>query len=129
MRRNTLITNSILSFAKASFFMMFFLFAVTNECIAQVNDELHHQNRDEIKMKQLRTKWDDAQGTFQIQIVNSRKNPQVDVSVIEDIIKSRKKDEIVYLPLMEEVRIMILPYSQIQSSEFKKIELYKYVSE
>lgn len=96
---------------------------------AQINQELHNDKRDEAKMKKLREKWDEAQGTFQIQIVNSRKNPQVDVAIIDNILKVRKKEEIIYIPLMEDVRIMVLPLSKIQSSDFKKIELYKYVSE
>ena len=79
--------------------------------------------------KKLNRQWNSALGTFQIQIVNSRINPVVEVFIIEKIEEARKDNEVVYIPLMDKVRIMILPRNQISEPNFEKIEVYKYVSE
>ncbi len=128
--KNTLNTEIEVSrLFKITLVLLFIFIAASGVSKAQLNQGLHDQNRDEIKMKDLREKWDKAQGTFQIQIVNSRINPQVDVAVIEEIEKLRKQEEIVYLPFRDDVRIMILPITMMQSAEFKKLETYKYITE
>ncbi|MEY3236474.1 MAG: hypothetical protein RI883_575 [Bacteroidota bacterium] len=76
----------------------------------------------------LRQKWENAAGTFQFQIINSREFPQVHVSIIEEIEKNRDEKDIVYIPYKENIRIKILPKSMISGS-FEKLELFIRVSE
>lgn len=76
----------------------------------------------------LRQKWDNALGTFQIQIINSRLSPQIHVSIIEEIEKNRMEDKISYIPYKDNIRIMILPKSMIKG-DFTKLELFAYISQ
>ncbi len=84
---------------------------------------------DAFKMKNLRDRWNLALGTFQIQIVNTRINPQIDVSVIEQIEQARKEEQINYIPLGDNIRVMILPKSEINKADYKKLDPYKYIAE
>jgi hypothetical protein len=77
----------------------------------------------------LNQRWNNALGTFQIQVVNSRINPTVGVEIIEKIESERKETEIVYIPLRENVRIMVLPNREILNADFKKIPYFQYVQE
>jgi hypothetical protein len=99
--------------------------------LAQTSEVKNSQNteQDEARMAELREKWNNALGTFQIQIVNSRVMPMVDISIIEKIESSRKLDEVVYIPIMENVRIMVLPLNLIRASNFVSLELFTYISE
>lgn len=76
----------------------------------------------------LRKMWDDALGTFQFQIINSRISPKVDISIIRTIENNRHDTEVVYIPYAENIKIKILPKSLI-SGEFQKLELFAYVAE
>jgi hypothetical protein len=96
---------------------------------AQLNSGVNGQNSDELQAKLIREKWNREVGTFQVQVVNSRVKPQVNAVLVEEILAKRKKDEIVYIPLMENVRIMVLSESQIKSPDFKPLELFNYIQE
>ncbi len=96
---------------------------------AQLNSGIYGQNSDELQAKLIREKWNREVGTFQVQVVNSRVKPQVNAVLVEEILAKRKKDEIVYIPLMENVRIMVLSESHIKSPDFKPLELFKYIQE
>lgn len=109
----------VIVFILSSFFM----------ATAQLNSGVNGQNSDGDKAELIREKWNKELGTFQVQIVNSRIRPQVQAAIVEEILAKRKSDEIVYIPLMENVRIMVLPDSQIQSPDFKALELFKYIQE
>jgi hypothetical protein len=77
----------------------------------------------------LNKKWNAALGTFQIQVVNSRINPQISVEIIEKIEAARSEDEVVYIPVRAQIRIMVLPKKQILKKDFVKISHFEYVSE
>jgi hypothetical protein len=96
---------------------------------AQLNSGVNVQSNDELQAKAVREKWNKEVGTFQVQVVNSRVKPQVNAAIVEEILAKRKKDEIVYIPLTENVRIMVLSESHIQSPDFKALELFKYIQE
>ena len=96
---------------------------------AQLNSSINGQNKEDLNSQLIREKWNKEVGTFQVQIVNSRIKPQVQASIIEKILALRTQTERVYLPLMENVRILILPEEEIKRSDFKALELFKYLQE
>ncbi len=77
--------------------------------------------------KELNDRWNNALGSFQFQITNSRLNPQVPISTIELIEKNRLEDKINYIDYRESIKIMILPKSELKK-EHQKLELFKYIS-
>lgn len=77
--------------------------------------------------EELSQRWNKALGSFQFQIINSRINPQVPISTITLIEANRLQDKVNYIDYKENMRIMILPKSQI-SKEYQKLELFKYIS-
>jgi hypothetical protein len=107
----------------------FFLCCIDNLKAQQQITPQPQSPEQEAYMKTIRERWNNALGTFQIQIVNSRISPQIDAVIIERIEAARKDEEVVYFPLRESVRVMVLPKSQISSVGFEKIETYKYVQE
>jgi len=96
---------------------------------AQLNSGIDGKNREDLNSQLIREKWNKEVGTFQVQIVNSRIKPQVQASIIDKILALRTQTERVYLPLMDNVRIMILPEEEIKRSDFKALELFKYLQE
>ena len=96
---------------------------------AQLNSGIDGENREDLNSQLIREKWNKEVGTFQVQIVNSRIKPQVQASIIDKILALRTQTERVYLPLMDNVRIMILPEEEIKRSDFKALELFKYLQE
>jgi PIN domain nuclease of toxin-antitoxin system len=70
-----------------------------------------------------------TEGTYQIQIINSRNKPNIPANIDELVIKNRQANEIKYLSLGTEVRLMILPLSTINSVNFKSIERFAYIRE
>ena len=103
------------------------IFVEVKSGFAQLNPPVSSQNWSEEQKKIVRDKWNAAQGTFQFQIVNSRVRPQIDVAIIEQILEKRQLSELFYLPYTENVRILILPQSELNSPDFKPLELFKYV--
>lgn len=75
----------------------------------------------------LKNRWEQALGTFQFQIINSRINPQIDINVIDEIEKSRDENKIIYIDYKENIKIMILPKSAI-AHRYEKLELFKHIS-
>jgi hypothetical protein len=73
-------------------------------------------------------KWNKSLGSFQFQIINSRINPSIDISIIDEIEKNRDKTKIVYINYVENIKIMILPESTIQQP-YQKLELIKYINQ
>ncbi len=112
------------------FFIGFCLFTLlSNEILAQIGVNNSRTQEEQLYYEKLNKKWKEAIGTFQIQVVNSRINPQVGVEIIEKVEEARKDDQIVYIPLREHVRIMILPKNEINNKDFKKIPHFQYISE
>lgn len=75
----------------------------------------------------LKNRWEQALGTFQFQIINSRINPQVDISIIDEIEKNRDENKIIYIDYNEDIKIMILPKYAI-AHRYEKLELFKHIS-
>lgn len=61
------------------------------------------------------------EGTYQVQVINSRQHPSIPYNLDEIILKNRDKKKIVYVQLGSQVRLEILPEEEITKATFKKI--------
>ena len=77
--------------------------------------------------KELNDRWNMALGSFQFQITNARLQPQVPISAIDMIEKNRLENKVNYIEYKENMRIMILPKSELKK-EYEKLDLFKYIS-
>jgi hypothetical protein len=110
-------------------FTVFLFVTFSTESKAQENVKSSRSPEEQKAFDALNKRWNDALGTFQIQVVNSRINPVVGVEIIERIESERKENEIVYIAIRENVRIMVLPKKEIQKANFVKISYFQYVQE
>lgn len=86
------------------------------------------ESKNTIEEKTLQENWKKAKGTFQFQVINSRLQPQIHISILETIQANRKLNEDVYLPYKDNIRIYIPSTKEIESVEFEKLELIKYIN-
>ena len=70
-----------------------------------------------------------AEGTFQIQVINSRSQPIIPANINELVTANRNATEIVYVQLGTDVRLKILPLSEINRPEFTRLEKVKHFTE
>lgn len=69
------------------------------------------------------------QGTYQIQVINSRNEPFIPANIEEIVKKNRKKDQIVYYKIADDVRVLILPEVTINSTDFKPLDQIAHIEE
>ena len=105
-------------------FSFFFLSSFSQNEVKQQQPNVQDSQKENEELSQ---KWNKALGSFQFQIINSRINPQVPISTITLIEANRLQDKVNYVDYKENMRIMILPKSQI-SKDYQKLELFKYIS-
>lgn len=70
-----------------------------------------------------------AEGTFQIQVINSRSQPLIPANINELVAANRQATEIVYVQLGTDVRLKILPLTEINRSGFVPLEKVKHITE
>jgi hypothetical protein len=70
-----------------------------------------------------------TEGTYQLQVINSRGNPYFPANLDEIVRANRKKDEPAYVWLGSNVRLKILPLSEIKASGFARPEKIVYINE
>lgn len=70
-----------------------------------------------------------VEGTYQIQVINTRDHPFIPSNIEEIVIKNRQQSIISYYKLSDYVRIEILPLDVIDSPNFEPITLIKYLQE
>jgi len=68
-------------------------------------------------------------GTYQIQVINSRSQPLMPVNLNKIVLENRDATKVKYVPLGSIVRLMILPLSEINKPDFKPLDQIGYVSE
>ncbi len=110
-------------------FALFSFLTFSTESIAQENVKPSRTPEEQKVFDALNKRWNDALGTFQIQVVNSRIKPVIGVEYIDKIEVQRKENETIYIPVREDVRIMVLPKKEIQKADFTKIPYFQYVQE
>ncbi len=69
-----------------------------------------------------------VEGTYQIQVVNSRNQPNIPGNIKQLVLENRATNEVKYVTLGTEVRIMILPTSEITKPDFKPIKMIAHVA-
>jgi hypothetical protein len=70
----------------------------------------------------------DITGTYQIQVIESRNKPYIPGNLTELVLNNRHATERKYIKLGSEVRLMVLPLSEINSPGFRAIEPIAQVS-
>jgi hypothetical protein len=69
------------------------------------------------------------EGTYQIQVVNTRMQPAVPVDILQEVTKKRKKSERTMLSVSEHVRILIFSEEEINDPNFVAPKKFLYVVE
>lgn len=69
------------------------------------------------------------EGTYQIQVINTRNKPFLPQNIEDIVIKNRRKDVVFYYKLSENVRIKILPLDYITSKEYMPLSLIEHIQE
>lgn len=73
-------------------------------------------------------RFNQAGGTYQIQIIDSRERPTIEVSLIDKIEEARKENEIIYISLKENIRVKVLPLSIIEAENFVAVERIVFIN-
>lgn len=68
------------------------------------------------------------EGTYQVQIIDSRELPAIPLSLMDTIITKRDQNEIKYVWLKDNIRVKILPVKEITSSSFKGVTRISYIN-
>ncbi|MBI3510675.1 MAG: hypothetical protein HY064_08425 [Bacteroidetes bacterium] len=81
--------------------------------------------------KRLMALYQQLQGTYQVQVINSRDKVEIPLQYMDNIVSMRQQNEVTYFyyPNKKNVRIMILPYSEIQSKDFVPVQQVAYITE
>lgn len=67
------------------------------------------------------------EGTYQVQIVNSREKTEFPMVLLDTIVARRNQTQVVYYQMKPNVRIRILPQNLIESPGFIPLERIKYI--
>lgn len=74
------------------------------------------------------TMFNDAGGTYQFQIIDSREKLTIPFSFILQIEEARDEKEVVYIPFKENVRVKILPKNLIISGNYEALEKFAFIN-
>lgn len=122
---------TILLIGLTTFSIAYSAIAESNKCPELLASPSTHLNSHVLYMYALdqddpSVRWNNAIGTFQIQVLNGRRLPEIDITIIDEIESLRHNSEVMYLDYNERIRIKILPHSII-NADFEKLELMVYV--
>ncbi len=67
------------------------------------------------------------EGTYQIQVVNSRNQPYIPANLNQLVLDNRDATEVKYVTLGTEVRLKVLPLSEINKPDFKPLQKIAHV--
>ncbi|MDX1652569.1 MAG: hypothetical protein R3277_08760 [Brumimicrobium sp.] len=67
-------------------------------------------------------------GTYQVQVIDSRNLPSIKADVLLIIQNKRDENNIIYHDISENIRIKILPKSEINDADFKPIDHIVFIS-
>lgn len=94
-------------------------------CAFCVSAQQSSTNERSNKLQQLNVSLD---GTYQIQVLNSRELPMFPLSLLPKIDSLRSESDTVYIQVKPRERIMVLPRKVIDSPGFKKPEHVVHIS-
>ena len=92
------------------------------------NHSFAQSNLSESKVEELTKSGVYIEGTYQIQMIDTRALPTVELSLYKIIEEKRNINKTVYHYLNSNMRIMILPQETIEKSDFIGIERIIYIS-
>ena len=73
-------------------------------------------------------RFNQAGGTYQIQVIDSREKPAIQISLIDQIDAIRKENEVAYISVKNNIRIKVLPISVISAPNFIAVERIVYLN-
>lgn len=90
---------------------------------------LAQQNLSKEKVKELSELSKRIEGTYQVQIINSRELAAIELQLMEIIENKRVENDTVYYQIKPNIRVLILPKKVIEKADFKAIEMTIHISE
>ena len=101
---------------------VFYLFYIV--CFFATNAKA--QTDPKIETQRLMTLLTKLEGTYQVQIIDSRELPTIPLSLMDTIIAKRDQNTVKFVWLSEKVRVKILPVSEITQPSFQPLERVVY---
>jgi len=102
-------------------FILFIFLSISGSINAQ-------SNLTEEEAADYAEKFNQAGGTYQIQIIDSREKPSIQISLINQIEAVRKENDVAYVSVKDNVRIKVLPKSVINAPGFIAVERIVYLN-
>ncbi len=102
---------------------VFTLFLISVNSFAQ-STESNSNNKEQKSIEEKLAKY---QGTYQIELINTRQHPLIPYNLDEIIEKNRDKTQTKYVSLGTNVRLKILSESEVNKSNFDKNKLEQIV--
>lgn len=102
------------------------LFAMILFCGSLIAQDKTNKSAESNRLQKLSEK---LEGTYQIQIVNYRKDIAYHLGLMDTIVQKRHQTQTVYHKVNDYVRVLILPYSEINKTDFVRLERKKHVFE
>lgn len=90
--------------------------------------QLSAQDNAKAETDRLMKLYQKLEGTYQVQIIDSREKIAFPLTTLDAIEKQRHATETTYFWLKERVKIMVLPVSVISKKDFKPLERIIYTS-
>ena len=104
------------------FYLLIFIFFIfSKQSIAQ-------SDLSESQVKELNELGVHIEGTFQIQLIDTRSKPSFELILYDVINKKRDLTQNVYHVVNPSMRILILPKEVIERTDFVSIQRVKYIS-
>ncbi len=70
----------------------------------------------------------DLEGTYQIEMIDTRSLPSIELTVFETIANLRDSEKIVYHRISSNMRVKILPFKEIEKPDFVPLDYYTFVN-
>jgi len=100
---------------QVAYLFVFFLFFHPTSSYSQ-------SNLTEEEATSYAERFNQAGGTYQIQIIDSREKPAINISLIDQIDTIRKENDVAYISVKNNIRIKVLPLSVINANDFTAVE-------
>ncbi len=108
---------------KTILLLNFFLLFSIGLCAQQGDKEKAKAETD-----RLMKLYQKLEGTYQVQVIDSREKVGFPLATLDEIVSKRQTSETVYLWLKSNIRVMVLPFSEINKPEFVRLPQTAYYS-
>ncbi|HWY12014.1 MAG TPA: hypothetical protein VN026_11855 [Bacteroidia bacterium] len=86
------------------------------------------QDKSKAESQRLMNLLQKLEGTYQLQIINSRDKTELPLYLMDTIQAKRHITDVVYYKYKGNVRLMILPFAEINKKDFKRLERVVHIS-